>query len=98
MPLAYTPTQLTERAHIRVKRTGLYPTAVVECEGFTLVNKTWPEWKDHLVEAYELRGALGITANGVGYHRAANALKNEDTLDESLAQTQVSNNAAMQGF
>ena len=30
---AYTQPQLTERAHTQFKRTGLYPTAVVEWEG-----------------------------------------------------------------
>ena len=53
MPPAYTPGQLIERAHNQVKRTGLYNAAVVEWEAFPAVNKTWPEWKEHAIEAYE---------------------------------------------
>ena len=30
MPQAYTPVQLTVRAHTQVKKTGLYPASVVE--------------------------------------------------------------------
>ena len=29
-PPAYTPAKIIKRAHTKVKRTGLYPTAVVE--------------------------------------------------------------------
>ena len=97
MPPAYT-TQLIERTHTQVKRTVLYSTAVVEWEGFVAVNKTWPEWKEYFIKAYELREASVITAGGPGYHGAANVRKDDGTLDESLAQLQVANNAAVQGF
>ena len=62
------------------------------------VNKTWLEWKEHFIESYELREASGITAGGACYYGSVNALKDNDTLDESLAQVQVVNNAAMQVF
>ena len=97
MPPAYTPGQLIDRAHNAVKRTGLYSRAVVEWEAFPEVNKTWPEWKEHFIEAYEAREASGVTSGGAGYHGASNVYDDEVTLDESLAQIHVANNAAMQG-
>ena len=39
MPPAYTVVQLLERAHMQVKRTGLYVMAVVEWERFEEANK-----------------------------------------------------------
>ena len=56
----------------------------------------WPEWKEHFIEAYELREASGITSGGAGYHGAVTALGDDVILDESLTQLQVANNAAMQ--
>ena len=94
MPPPYTMEQLIERAHTQVKRTGLYPTAVVEWEGFDPANKTWPEWKAHFIEAYELRETSGITAAQAGYHGAA-FTEEDDSLDESLARLQLANSAAM---
>ena len=76
----------------------LYPTAVVGWEGFVAVNKTWLEWKEHFIKAYTLREASGITAGGAGYHGADNAFDDNVTLNESLRQLQVVNNAAMQVF
>ena len=61
------------------------------------MNKAWPEWKEHFIEAYEVREASGITAGGAGYHSAANTYDDDVTLDKSLANLQVANNAAMQG-
>ena len=87
MPPAYTPAQRIKRAHTQVKRTGLYPTAVVEWEGFSAVNKSWPEWKEHFIEAYELKEASGIAAAQAGYHGADNAHDDDErNLNESLAQ------------
>ena len=57
----YTEDQLLERAYIQIKRTGLFSTGVVKWEGFGNANKTWPEWKSHLIKAYELRKTAGIT-------------------------------------
>ena len=48
------------------------------------MNKTWPEWKKNVIEAYEIREASGITAGGAGYHGAANVFDDDVTLDESL--------------
>merc|ERR1712194_438488 len=86
-----------DRAHNAIKRTGLYSRAVVEWEACPEVNKTWPEWKEHFIEAYEAREASGVTSGGAGYHGASNVYDDEVTLDESLAQIHVANNAAMQG-
>ena len=71
---------------------------MVKWEGFATVNSTWPKWKEYFIEAYEPREASGITAGGVGYHGAVNVLYDDNTLNESLAQIQVANNAAIQGF
>ena len=99
MPPAYTPAQLIKMAHTQVKRTGLYPTPVVECEGFAAVKRTWPECKSHFIEAYKLRKVLGISAAEVGYYGVANAHNdNKRSLNESLAQVQLANTATMQSF
>ena len=50
------------------KSTGLYPTAVVEWEGFVAINKMWPEWKVHFIKVYELRETSGVTAGRAGYN------------------------------
>ena len=59
---------------------------MVEREVFAAINKTWPEWKEHFIEVYELREASGITAGGAGYHGTSNAFDDDITLDESLTQ------------
>ena len=70
---------------------------MVEWEGFVAINKTLPKWKEYFIQAYELREASGITAGGAGYHGAENAFNDDVTLDKSLAQLQVANNATIQG-
>ena len=60
------------------------------------MNRTWPEWKEHFIEAYEVREALGITAGGAGYHGAANTYGADVTLDKGLAHLQVANNTVIQ--
>jgi hypothetical protein len=51
-----------------MKRTGSFATALVEWERFQEGSKTWPEWKSHMIEAYELRETAGITATQGGYY------------------------------
>ena len=76
---AFTDEHLIERAHMQVKKTGLFQMAVVEWEGFTAENKTWPEWKSHFIEAYELCETSGLTTSAIGYHGVANAANDNDT-------------------
>jgi hypothetical protein len=84
---------------MQMKRTGSFATALVEWERFQEGSKTWPEWKSHMIEAYEIRETAGITATQGGYHGAANAVDDDDRrLDESLARLQLANNASMQGY
>ena len=85
IPSAYTPAHLIERTHAQDKRSGLYPIAVVEWEGFTAIIKTWPEWKSQLIKVCELREASGISVAQAGYHKAANVHEDE----ENLAQVQL---------
>ena len=95
---AFTQEQRIERAHMQVKRTGLYQTAVVEWEGFELEFQTWPQWKTHFIEAYELREAAGITASAGGYHGAANAAEDDDanSICASINNMHAAHNAAVQ--
>ena len=51
---AYTVEQLIDKAVTSVQLTGLYPTALLEWNGFAEENKTWPEMKSHFTEVYDL--------------------------------------------
>ena len=69
---------------------------VVKWEGFADPNKTQPEWKAHSIKAYKMRESSGVSEVEAGYHGAANAYNdNEHSLDNSLAQLQLTNNVNM---
>ena len=52
--LAITMEQLIDKVVTGVQLTGLYPTALLEWNGFDDDNQTWPELKPHFTEAYNL--------------------------------------------
>ena len=66
--------QLIDHALTTINQTGLYKTACMEWEALSEVKKTWPNLKNHYVEAYESRLQSGSgTVTQHGYHGAANA-------------------------
>ena len=97
---AYTEAQLVDRALTTIQQTGLFSQACIEWASFEREDKTWRNLKSHFVEAYEARLQSGAgTATQHGYHGAANAAEDDDslgTITESLAQIQMANNANAQ--
>ena len=97
---AYTVAQMIDKALTAIQSTGLFPIAVLEWNGFDENNKTWPEFKSHFIEAYEiwLTSGAGAASSNNGYHGAANAQDNADddsittALADSMQQLQMANN------
>ena len=76
---AYTMDQMVDKALIAVQRTGLYATAILEWKAVDVMNQTWPEFKIHFTEAYDLRIHSGaVTAGTMGYHGVNNATGADD--------------------
>ncbi len=56
-----------------VQQTRLFPTAVLEWNGFLDDNQTWPQFKSHFTEAYEIwLTTAGGTISTAGYHGTHN--------------------------
>ena len=53
-PPPYTSEQMIEKAKTAIQTTGLFPTAVLEWNGFLPGNQSWPEFKSHFQDAYEV--------------------------------------------
>ena len=64
---------MVEKELIAIQITSLYSTAILEWNEIDEVNQTWPEFKVHFTEAYDLciRSGAG-TAGTMGYHGANN--------------------------
>ena len=99
---AYTVEQLINKAVTSAQLTGLYPTALLEWNGFATENKTWPELKKHFTEAYDLLLTTGGgTSGSAGYHGANAATTEEDddsmtSITTSIANMHIANNANAQ--
>lgn len=97
----YTLEQMINRAIMSIQLTGLYPTALIEWNAIAPATRTWDLLKSHFTTAYITRitSGTGTTATN-GYHGAANAIDNDDalnnietTLNHELTNLQVANNA-----
>ena len=100
---AYTVEQLVDKAVTSVQLTGLYPTALLEWNGFAEDNKTWPEMKSHFTEAYDLLLTTGGgTAGAAGYHGANYTADNDDdsmtSITASITNMHIANNANAQAI
>ena len=102
---AYTMDQMVDKALIAVQRTGLYSTSILEWNAVDVMNQTWPEFKMHFTEAYDLRIHSGAGTTGtMGYHGVNSATGADDdswsSINEGLMaqmkQVQLANNTSAQ--
>ena len=102
---AYSTEQMVDKALIAIQLTSLYYTAILECNAIDEVNKTWPEFKAHFTEAYDLRIRSGAgTAGTMGYYGVNNTEGLEDDswasinkgLMVQLQQVQLANTTSAQ--
>ena len=67
-----------DKALTAIELTGLFPTAVLECNGFAAANQSWPEFKSYFHEGYELHLQSGRLNGNNPYQCAANAFTDGD--------------------
>ena len=96
-PPAYTAEQMVDKALTAIQTTGLFPTAILEWNGFMNIHQTWPEFKSHFQEAYELQLQSGGFNGNNPYHGAANAFTDGDDsikeINESITNIHRAHNA-----
>ena len=51
---AYTVEQMQDKAKTAIELTGLFSTALLEWNGADEADKTWPHFKEHFIEAYDV--------------------------------------------
>jgi hypothetical protein len=102
---AYTLEQMIDKALTSIKATGLYVHATLEWQGFLDVNQTWPEFKNHFVEAYDAWLANGVGNDVSSGYQGAHAARKEDDgsiislvegVTSQLLRVQLANNASAQ--
>ena len=95
--------QMVDKALIAFQRTGLYATAILEWNAVDIMNQTWPEFKMHFTEVYDLRIHLGAGMAGtLGYHGVNNTTRADEnswsSINEGLMaqmqQVQLANNTS----
>ena len=86
-PPAYTTEQMIDKALTAIQLTGLFPTAILEWNGFADGNQTWPEFKSHFQEAYELHLQSGGFNGNNPYHGAANTFTDGDDSIEEINES-----------
>ena len=86
-PPAYTAEQMVDKALTAIQTTGLFPTAILEWNGFMNIHQTWPEFKSHFQEAYELQLQSGSFNGNNPYHGAANAFTDGDDSIEEINES-----------
>jgi hypothetical protein len=90
----YTMEQMINRAIMAIQLTGLYSQALIDWNAMAPAARTWDALKSHFTTAYIVRitSGTGTTASN-GYHGAANAVDNDDTLNniESTLNHELSN-------
>ena len=74
---------MADKGLTAIQSTGLFPTAVLEWNGFAVENQSWQKFKSHSMEGYELHLQSGGLNGNNSYHGAANALADgDDSIDE----------------
>ena len=102
-PPAYTSEQMIGKAITSMEQCGLFPTALLEWNGFDPTNKDWANLKAHFSEAYR----LCITSGPAGRKLLSGVVANAQTLTEkgeedddltiitnALGEVTMANNAA----
>ena len=87
---------MIDKAKTAIQTTGLFPTAVLEWNGFMPGNQSWPEFKSHFQDAYEVYLHSGGGNVNNPYHGAANAIGGDDDIEEinkSLTEIHLAHNA-----
>ena len=88
---------MVDKALTAIQTTGLFPTAILEWNGFAVDLRTWPEFKSHFQEAYELQLQSGGFNGNNPYHGAANAFTDGDygidEIHESITNIHLAHNA-----
>ena len=93
--------QMMMQAIMAIQITGLYSEALIAWNGTPEATHTWDTLKGHFTRAYIIREQSGTgTTGGNGYHAAANAITNDDALNNikaalnhELTNLQSANNA-----
>lgn len=94
---------MIDKAVTSVQLTGLYPTALLEWNGFTEENKTWPGLKTHFTEAYDLLLTTGGGTTGAAGYQGANHTTEDDddsitSITASITNMHIANNANAQAI
>ena len=97
----YTMEQMITRALTSIQLTGLYSQALIEWNLLPTATQTWDQLKTHFTTAYIAREQSGTGTTGAnGYNFAANAIANDDalqnieaTLNQELTNLHLANNA-----
>ena len=81
---------MVDKALINIQLTSMYSTEILEWNAIDEANKTWPEFKAHFTEVYDLRIHSGTETGGtMGYHGANNTEESEDdswaSINEGMA-------------
>ena len=88
---------MVDKALTAIQTTGLFPTAILEWDGFINIHQTWPEFKLHFQEAYELQLQSGGFNGNNQYHGAANAFTDGydsiEEINESITNIYRAHNA-----
>jgi len=104
-PPEYTEGQMIGKAITSIEQCGLFPTALLEWNGFTPPNKDWTNLKAHFGEAYQLyitsgpagRKLLsGIIGNTVGLTDQGGDDDDITMITNALGEVTMSNNTAAQ--
>ena len=94
--MPYTQAHLLDQALDKIKKTGLFTNSVTEWNARDPNDKIWRNMNAHFITACDTHLESGPTANTAGYHGAAAALSDDDSLGSitnSITQMNMANNA-----
>ena len=87
---------MVDKGLTAIQVTGLFPTAVLEWNGFAVENQSWQEFKSHFQEGYELHLQSDKLNGNNPYHGAANTFTDEDDsiedINESITNIHLAHN------
>ena len=82
----YTMAQLIDQARDKIKKKGIFTNSVTAWAARDPNDKNWQNLKAHFIAAYDAHLESGPTATTAGYHGAAAALSNGNSLG-SISRT-----------